>query len=107
MTKDSTNTANSMWGGHYTQGPAEVMARINASIDVDKALYSQDIAGSQAHCQMLAGQGILSQQDFIHRHRLDEFLRHERLQRSPSIPAVYKLLATEAWLRARHHSSPK
>lgn len=63
MTKDSTNTANSMWGGHYSQGPAETMARINASIDVDKALYSQDIAGSQAHCKMLAQQGILSEPD--------------------------------------------
>lgn len=55
--------ANSMWGGHYTQGPAEVMARINASIDVDKALYKQDIAGSQAHCRMLAQQEILPKAD--------------------------------------------
>lgn len=39
------------------------MARINASIDVDKTLYKQDIAGSVAHCQMLAAQNILSQED--------------------------------------------
>jgi argininosuccinate lyase len=52
-----------MWGGHYSQGPADTMARINASIDVDKTLYSQDIAGSQAHCRMLAAQGILPQAD--------------------------------------------
>ncbi|MBM3618957.1 MAG: argininosuccinate lyase [Alphaproteobacteria bacterium] len=56
-------SANQMWGGHYSQGPAETMARINASIDVDKALYRQDIAGSTAHCQMLAAQGILPQAD--------------------------------------------
>lgn len=55
--------ANQMWGGHYSQGPAETMSRINASIDVDKHLYSQDIAGSQAHCRMLAAQGILPQAD--------------------------------------------
>lgn len=60
---DSPKAANTMWGGHYSQGPAETMARINASIDVDKALYSQDIAGSQAHCRMLAAQGILPQAD--------------------------------------------
>ena len=56
-------TANSMWGGHYSSGPAEVMARINASIGVDHLLYTQDIAGSQAHCRMLAKQGILPQAD--------------------------------------------
>lgn len=55
--------ANSMWGGHYSQGPAEIMAEINASIDVDKALYKQDIAGSQAHCKMLGKQGILPMAD--------------------------------------------
>lgn len=61
---DSPNkTANTMWGGHYSQGPAETMAQINASIDVDKNLYSQDIAGSQAHCRMLVAQGILPQAD--------------------------------------------
>ncbi|MCH2548176.1 MAG: argininosuccinate lyase, partial [Alphaproteobacteria bacterium] len=63
MAKTPTKTANAMWGGHYSQGPAETMAKINASIDVDKSLYSQDIAGSQAHCRMLAAQNILPQAD--------------------------------------------
>lgn len=63
MGDSTTKTANAMWGGHYSQGPAETMARINASIGVDKHLYSQDIAGSQAHCRMLAAQGILPQAD--------------------------------------------
>lgn len=61
--KKSATTANAMWGGHYSQGPAETMARINASIDFDQVLYKQDIAGSQAHCRMLAAQGILPQAD--------------------------------------------
>jgi argininosuccinate lyase len=60
---EQNKVANAMWGGHYSQGPAETMARINASIEVDKTLYSQDIAGSQAHCRMLAAQGILPQPD--------------------------------------------
>ena len=63
MADATSKNPNSMWGGHYTMGPAEVMAEINASIHVDKLLYSQDIAGSQAHCQMLAARGILSQED--------------------------------------------
>ena len=34
------------------------MAEINASIDVDKRLYAQDIKASQAHAAMLAKQGV-------------------------------------------------
>ena len=55
--------ANEMWGGRFAAGPAAVMARINPSIDFDKRLYAQDIAGSQAHCRMLVQQNIISQAD--------------------------------------------
>src|SRR5467141_5470756 len=56
-------TANSLWGGRFTGGPAEIMRRINASIEFDKRLYREDIAGSKAHCAMLVAQDILSPQD--------------------------------------------
>jgi argininosuccinate lyase len=49
--------------GRFKAGPAAVMERINASIDFDKRLYAQDIAGSKAHCTMLVAQGILSKED--------------------------------------------
>jgi argininosuccinate lyase len=39
------------------------MEEINASIDFDHRLFSQDIIGSKAHCAMLVHQGIISQQD--------------------------------------------
>ncbi len=39
------------------------MEAINASIDFDKRLCAQDIAGSKAHAQMLVAQGILSEND--------------------------------------------
>ena len=39
------------------------MDAINVSIDVDRRLWSQDLAGSQAHAAMLAAQGIISAQD--------------------------------------------
>src|SRR3954447_14910489 len=55
--------ANSMWGGRFAGGPAAIMRRINASIDFDKRLYAEDIAGSQAHCAMLVAQGIISPED--------------------------------------------
>jgi argininosuccinate lyase len=56
-------TANSLWGGRFVGGPAEIMRRINASIDFDKRLYAEDIAGSKAHCAMLVAQEILSSED--------------------------------------------
>jgi argininosuccinate lyase len=55
--------ANSLWDGRFTGGPTEIMRRINASIDFDKRLYAEDIAGSKAHCAMLVAQSILSPQD--------------------------------------------
>ncbi len=39
------------------------MEQINASIDFDKRLYAQDIAGSRAHCEMLVATGIVSPGD--------------------------------------------
>jgi argininosuccinate lyase len=55
--------ANSVWGGRFAAGPAEIMRRINASIDFDKRLYAEDIAGSKAHCAMLVARNILSPED--------------------------------------------
>src|SRR5262249_38576734 len=55
--------SNKMWGGRFTAQPDAVMAEINASIDVDRKLYRQDIAASKAHAEMLAKQGIISAQD--------------------------------------------
>ena len=52
-----------MWGGRFDTGPAEIMEEINASISYDKRLYTQDIAGSKAHCKMLCHVGILSEED--------------------------------------------
>jgi argininosuccinate lyase len=54
---------NALWGGRFAHGSAEVMRRINASIDFDKRLFAEDIAGSKAHCAMLVAQNILSSQD--------------------------------------------
>ncbi len=52
-----------MWGGRFESGPAEIMEEINASIDFDKRLATQDIRGSLAHAAMLAETGILTQSD--------------------------------------------
>ncbi|SDW42560.1 argininosuccinate lyase [Celeribacter indicus] len=55
--------SNAMWGGRFAAGPDAIMEAINASVDFDKRLASQDIAGSRAHAAMLARQGILSDND--------------------------------------------
>ncbi len=59
----ASKPANSLWGGRFAGGPAEIMRRINASIDFDKRLYAEDIAGSKAHCAMLVAQNILAPED--------------------------------------------
>ena len=55
--------ANKMWGGRFKGGPASIMEVITPSIDFDKRLAAEDIAGSKAHARMLASQQIISQFD--------------------------------------------
>ena len=57
--QDRVAGANAQWGGRFAVGPDEAMSRINASIDVDRRLWRQDIAGSKAHANMLETQGII------------------------------------------------
>ncbi|MBU5404951.1 argininosuccinate lyase [Paraeggerthella hongkongensis] len=52
-----------LWSGRFTQDVSEFTQRFGASLPVDKALYAQDIAGSQAHARMLAKTGVISNDD--------------------------------------------
>jgi len=52
-----------MWGGRFDTGPAAIMREITPSIDFDKRLAAEDLAGSRAHCRMLAHEGIISKDD--------------------------------------------
>jgi argininosuccinate lyase len=52
-----------LWGGRFSTGTAKILDEFNASIPFDKELYIEDIEGSIAHSQMLAHQGILSQEE--------------------------------------------
>jgi argininosuccinate lyase len=54
---------NKMWGGRFESGPAAIMREITPSIDFDKRLAVEDLAGSRAHCRMLATEGIISKDD--------------------------------------------
>ena len=56
-------TANKMWGGRFTRGPSSIMEEINSSIDFDRRLAREDIAGSEAHAAMLSATGIIDKAD--------------------------------------------
>ena len=50
LNERATVMSNKMWGGRFSAGP-DIMAEINVSIDVDRKLFRQDIAGSKAHAK--------------------------------------------------------
>jgi argininosuccinate lyase len=56
-------STNKMWGGRFERGPSDIMEEINASIEFDKRLAEEDLAGSRAHAAMLAARGIITQAD--------------------------------------------
>lgn len=60
---NSLDEANPLWGGHFSTGPSQIMAKINQSIGFDYKLYKEDIEGSIAHAKMLAKQKIISSND--------------------------------------------
>ncbi len=64
-TKPPVNAAqtNLAWGGRFAAAPSDIMQAINASLDIDKRLYAQDIAGSLAHASMLVRRRIVSPAD--------------------------------------------
>ena len=52
-----------LWGGRFEKGVDAFTQEFGASLEVDKAMAQQDIAGSRAHAKMLAEQGIISEAD--------------------------------------------
>ena len=52
-----------MWAGRTDGATVQIADDFNSSIHFDSRMYRQDITGSMAHAQMLAAQGIISQND--------------------------------------------
>ena len=52
-----------LWSGRFEQGVDAFTQRFGASLPIDKAMYKQDIAGSRAHANMLAAQGVIATDD--------------------------------------------
>ena len=58
MTKNKNNQA--IWGTRIKSATSSTFQRVGNSIDIDKRLYKEDIAGSIAHVEMLFKQKIIS-----------------------------------------------
>ncbi|PXX10725.1 argininosuccinate lyase [Nitrosomonas ureae] len=52
------------WSGRFNEPVSALVERYTASVDFDQRLAEYDIQGSLAHAQMLAEQGIISNEDF-------------------------------------------
>lgn len=52
-----------LWSGRFKEPLAEIALRFSSSIDIDKQLYEEDIAGSIAHAEMLAATKVISSSD--------------------------------------------
>lgn len=58
--KEATNSA---WGGRFQESTDAFVAEFTASVNFDRRMATEDIAGSLAHAQMLMEAGILSAAD--------------------------------------------
>jgi len=62
MTEDPRKRA-TPWSGRFEHTPGAFQHAFGASLNVDRRLYAEDIAGSIAHARMLAHQGVLTPAD--------------------------------------------
>ena len=53
------------WSALFSEPMSDLVQRYTASVFFDQRLWKADITGSLAHADMLAAQGIISQQDWI------------------------------------------
>ena len=58
--KQDTNSA---WGGRFSEQTDAFVEEFTASVDFDRKMFRQDIAGSRAHARMLNSVGVLNDED--------------------------------------------
>jgi argininosuccinate lyase len=59
MSSVTSSSRTSLWGGRFSGGPAEALARLSVSVQFDWRLAPYDLAASRAHARVLAGAGLL------------------------------------------------
>ncbi len=63
MSQNQLDTKSQAWSALFSEPMSELVKRYTASVFFDKRLWQADIAGSLAHADMLAAQGIISTDD--------------------------------------------
>jgi argininosuccinate lyase len=63
MSQNQLDTKSQAWSALFSEPMSELVKRYTASVFFDKRLWQADIAGSLAHADMLAAQGIISHED--------------------------------------------
>ncbi len=63
MASNPLDTKSTAWSALFSEPMSELVQRYTASVGFDRRLWRADIAGSLAHAEMLAAQGIISNDD--------------------------------------------
>jgi len=63
MPSNQLATKSKAWSALFSEPMSDLVQRYTASVSFDQRLWQADIAGSLAHAEMLAAQGIISAQD--------------------------------------------
>jgi argininosuccinate lyase len=63
MTQNQFDKKSQAWSALFSEPMSDLVKRYTSSVFFDKRLWQADIAGSLAHAEMLAAQGIISVQD--------------------------------------------
>jgi argininosuccinate lyase len=64
MSKKDIKHTNPSWGGRFSEQTDAFVEAFTASVEFDRRMYRQDIAGSKAHALMLQKTGVLSAADY-------------------------------------------
>ena len=64
MSQNQLDTKSQAWSALFSEPMSELVKRYTASVFFDQRLWLADIAGSLAHAEMLAAQGIIAADDF-------------------------------------------
>ena len=63
MSSNPLDKKSQAWSALFSEPMSELVQRYTASVGFDRRLAAADIAGSLAHAEMLAAQGVISAQD--------------------------------------------
>src|SRR5882757_9977402 len=63
MSSNQLDKKSQAWSALFSEPMSELVKRYTASVGFDQRLWKADIAGSLAHAEMLAAQGIIAAAD--------------------------------------------